>query len=80
MACDANSLMALAMSNGYAGMSDRDLKMALLASACAGGGSGASSPVTCGVGAPVAAPAGACALYIDTNTGDLYEYYSGAWH
>lgn len=79
MACDANSLIATAMANGYGGMSDRDLKMALLASACAGGGSSGSG-VSCGAGAPVAAPSGNCGLYIDTNTGDLYEYYSGAWH
>jgi hypothetical protein len=43
-----------------------------------GGGVGGS--VACGAGAPVAAPSGTCALYIDTNTGALYSYYSGAWH
>ncbi|SRR6266550_5439886 len=42
-----------------------------------GGGSGS---VTCGAGAPVAAPTGTCAIYIDTATGTLYTYYSGAWH
>lgn len=42
------------------------------------GGSGGG--VTCGSGAPVAAPSGACALYIDTDDGTLYMYYSGAWH
>ena len=43
-------------------------------------GGGGSGGVTCGVGAPVAAPSGTCALYIDTSTGALYHYYSGAWH
>ena len=42
-----------------------------------GGGGGA---VACGAGVPVAAPSGACALYIDTTDGTLYSYYSGAWH
>lgn len=43
MACDAKSLIATAMSNGYAGMSERDLKMATVASACASTGGGGGS-------------------------------------
>ena len=83
MSCTATSLIATAMANGYAGLSDRDLKMALVAAACAGGG-GSGGGVTCGAGAPVAAPASGCGLYIDSNTGTLYEYYDsgggGTWH
>jgi len=44
-----------------------------------GGGAGGGS-VSCGAGAPVAAPSGTCALYIDSNDGTLYLYYGGAWH
>ncbi len=44
------------------------------------GGGGSGGGVTCGAGAPVAAPSGTCGIYIDTGTGTLYEYYSGAWH
>lgn len=79
MACDAATLIATAYSNGYAKLSDRDLRMATLASACAGGGGG-SSAVSCGDGAPIAAPASGCGLYIDNLTGDLWKFYSGAWH
>lgn len=38
MACDAATLINAAYANGYAKMSDRDLKMATLASACAATG------------------------------------------
>ena len=44
------------------------------------GGGGGGSATLCGSGPPVAAPTGTCALYIDTDDGTLYEYYSGAWH
>ncbi len=80
MACDATSLIATAMGNGYAGMSDRDLKMAVLASACAGGGGGGIGSVVCQAGPPVAAPPSGCGLSIDTTNGDLWKYYSGGWH
>mgnify|MGYP001561616889 CR=1 FL=1 len=43
-----------------------------------GGGSGGG--LTCGAGAPVAAPASGCGGYINTNDGSLFLYYSGAWH
>ena len=45
-----------------------------------GGGGGSGGGVTCGAGAPVAAPSSACALYVDTTTGTIYSYYGGAWH
>ena len=77
MACDAQSLITAAMANGYAKLSDRGLLEALVASACAGSSSGG---VSCGAGAPVAAPATPCAFYIDTNNGVIYSYYGGAWH
>src|SRR5262245_16422609 len=43
-----------------------------------GGGRGGST--LCGSGPPVAPPSGAGALYIDTDDGTIYEFYSGAWH
>ncbi len=55
------------------------IKLALLCS-IASGGVVAANGVTCGAGVPVAAPASGCGLYIDTGTGTLYQYYSGAWH
>jgi hypothetical protein len=43
--------------------------------------SGGNSCVSCGAGAPVAAPEGCdCGFYIDTTNGDLWKYYSGVWH
>lgn len=41
---------------------------------------GIGGGVDCGAGPPVAAPTSTCALYIDTNNGTLYSYYSGSWH
>lgn len=41
-----------------------------------GGGSG----VTCGVGDPVDPPTGTCGAYINTDTEQIFWYYSGAWH
>ena len=55
------------------------VKLSLLCS-IATGGSGVLGGVTCGAGAPVAAPSGTCAIYIDTATGTLYEFYLGSWH
>lgn len=40
MACDAQSLIDLAYANGYAALSDRDLREVIAAEACAGGGGG----------------------------------------
>lgn len=54
-------------------------ELALLQQIASNGGTGGSSTL-CGSGAPVAAPSGTCALYIDTNDGALYEFYGGAWH
>ncbi len=56
------------------------VKLALLCSIASGGGVIAGNGVTCGAGAPVAAPAGGCGLFIDTSTGVLWTYHSGSWH
>lgn len=47
-----------------------------IATASSGGSGGF---VLCGSGAPVAAPAGGCSVYIDTDTDALYIYRLGAW-
>lgn len=81
MACDAKSILATAYSNGYAGMSERDLKMATVASACAGGGSGGG--LTCGNyagGQPSFTPSTGCGIGLDTSNGRPWWYYSGSWH
>jgi len=54
------------------------LELGLLKQIADGGGVGGG--VSCGAGAPVAAPASTCAFYIDTTDGTIYEYYNGAWH
>lgn len=69
------------MANGYGKLSDRALRECIVASACAAsGGGGGGGVVNSGAGAPVADPGVATALYIDTNTGILYQWYGGAWH
>lgn len=84
MACDANTLMAQAAANGYYGLDDRSLKIAILQLLCSGGGGGASGGgVTAGAGAPSSVPASGAALYIQTDSvppGIIWEYYSGTWH
>jgi len=42
-ACDSQTLLDLAYANGYARLSDRQLRECLLAAACAGGGGGGGS-------------------------------------
>lgn len=39
----------------------------------------AAGQVTCGAGAPVAAPANSCAIYYDTTNDAVYIYRGGAW-
>ncbi len=49
----------------------------------AGGGGGGGQQVFSGAGDPTAGgvvPAVSNALYIDTNTGTLYQWYSNLWH
>ncbi len=62
------------------GIQPGDVPFLILGAIANGGGGGGSSATSCGVGPPVAAPSGTCALYIDINDGTLYEYYSGSWH
>ena len=74
MACDAQSLINTAVANGYLALSDRDLKMALLASACGGGGGGSGGAGIVGNGSPegvVTAPPGT--TYLDSS-GDHFWY------
>ena len=42
MACDATTLIATAMANGYGALSQRSLEECIVAAACAGGGGGGS--------------------------------------
>ena len=56
------------------------LELALLQQIVDAGGAAGVGGVTCGTGAPVAAPASGCGLYVDDATGVLYMYYGGAWH
>ena len=59
------------------------MELALLAQIVANGSPSASTSVTCGNGAPSTAPAGGCGFYIQQDSvppGQVWEYYSGAWH
>jgi hypothetical protein len=56
------------------------LQLALLAQIAGSGGTGGNAQLTSGIGAPTATPSTSPALYIDENTGTLYEYFAGAWH
>ena len=58
------------------------MELALL-SQIATSSSSSAGAVSCGTGAPSAAPAGGCGVYIQTDSvpaGLIWEYYSGAWH
>ena len=55
------------MANGYAGLSERDLKQCILAAACAAGGGLGIGGVVSGIGAPVAVPAAGTGIYIDNT-------------
>lgn len=69
--CDAQTLINLAIANGYDKLSDRDLKEALVAAACAGSGvPGATGGLFGGVGSPngvVAAPVDSIYTQRDVN-------------
>ena len=43
MACNATTLIATAMANGYGALSQRSLEECIVAAACAGGGGGGGS-------------------------------------
>ncbi len=56
------------------------IELGLLQQIVDGGGAGGGGGVTCGAGAPVAAPASGCGAYVNTSDGSLFLYYSGSWH
>jgi len=55
------------------------LELQLLCEILNAGGAGGAG-ILCGTGAPTSTPTVSCTLYIDTNTGTLYEWYNSAWH
>lgn len=72
--CDAQTLLNLAIANGYDKLSDRDLKEALVAAACGGSGvPGATGGLFVGVGSPegvVTAPPGS--IYTQLTAGGAF--------
>lgn len=90
MACDAQTLINTAYANGYAKLSDRDLRECILAAACAGGGGGAggsqmvlyttTDPTTDGV-TPTDQTKNAIAYKAD-GTGSIFVWdpVGHAWH
>lgn len=65
IACDAQSLINAAYSAGYAKLSMRDLKEAILAAACSNsGGGGGSGCLIGGVGPPAGDPPCDFSIYI----------------
>lgn len=87
-ACNLANLQTSACDNGFDAVASNDTQwkavvLQLLCELVNGGGGGGGSGVTCGDysgGEPDFTPATDCALAIDTSTGDLWRYYSGAWH
>lgn len=77
MACNAQSLIETAVAAGYDKLSDRDLKEALVAAACAGAGGGSGSVLAGNYGgvAPAITPSGP-AVARDTVTGSIWWYNS----
>lgn len=55
------------------------MELALLAQIVAAGGGGGGA-VSCGAADPVAAPSGTCGVYVNTTSGQIFWFYSGAWH
>lgn len=80
MACDAQSLVNTAYQNGYPKLSEIDLWMAIVASACAaspaGGGGG---NVSCGVIDPAGAPVSGCGFYYNKTTGKVWFWNGATW-
>ena len=78
MSCQAQDLINTAYANGYAKLSDRDLREAIVASACAAGGGGTGGAGIVGVGSPegvvTAAPG---TNYTDSSTGNYWVKLSG---
>lgn len=65
-------------------MTEKQLLAALVYIQCinnGGGGGGGGTPlVTGGAGVPVADPGIPFQVYTDTNTGNQFFWYGGAWH
>jgi hypothetical protein len=80
MACDSQTLINTAYSQGYAKLSDRDLRECIVASACAGGGGGGGGTVTCGAANPTVAPTG-CGVYVKQSgvTSGIWVWDGAAW-
>lgn len=81
MACDAQTLIDAAYANGYAALSDRDLREALVAVACAagGGGGGGGSPGLVGHGSPEGAVTAVPGVtYLDLDTDNFWVKATGA--
>ena len=76
--------MAAAAANGYYGLDDRDLKIALLQLLCSSSGGVGSGGVTCGTGVPTSVPSGGCGIYIQTDSlplpGAYWSYFNGQWN
>ena len=87
-ACDLTTLQTDACTNGFAQAAQDEtmFRAILLQLACniaSGGGPGGAQQVfsgNYGGGEPSQTPTADEAIAIDTSTGDLWKWYSGAWH
>jgi len=76
---DTNPATLLAQANCFACYASSPALMQLLQVALLNQIAG-FGVVSCGSGAPTETPVGGCGVYVDTATGNLHKYYSGAWH
>lgn len=77
--CDAQTLVNTAYAAGYSKLSELDLWMSIVASACAGGGGGSGGGVTCGTIDPAGAPTGTCGFYYNKTTGKVWFWNGSVW-
>lgn len=87
MACTPLELAELAKCYCFSFEQHLQIQTALLCQIVTNGGGGGgvgAQEVFCGSGSPVGVvvPAASvtCALYINTDTGELWQFYSGVWH
>jgi len=78
MACDAQTLITAAYSQGYAKLSDRDLMECIVASACSSGAGLVAGNYA--AGQPNFTPISGAGSAVDTSNGAFWLYYSGGWH
>ncbi len=82
-ACDLNTLKSDACTNGFAAAANDEtmFRAILLQLACnlASGGAGLQCGDYAG-GEPTFTPSGSCGTALDTSSGTIWYYYSGAWH